>query len=181
MDKFVQNTGCTYGGNNPTTTMGYYDGNTVTALWEYANNFVLADNFFGTTFGPSTPGALNLVSGQTHGATPCTLANKINNCTDFGDIDPAYDDCSAAGTALAMSGQNIGNTLNTAGITWGWFEGGFAPTSTTSTGQAVCGSTHQNVAGASVTDYIPHHEPFQYYQSTANPRHLPPTSTAMIG
>src|SRR5262249_23270042 len=44
-----------------------------------------------------------------------------------------------------------------------------------------CGSAHTNVAGASVTDYIPHHEPFQYYQSTANPNHLSPTSVAMIG
>ena len=32
-----------------------------------------------------------------------------------------------------------------------------------------------------MTDYIPHHEPFQYYASTANPMHLPPTSVAKIG
>ncbi len=30
-------------------------------------------------------------------------------------------------------------------------------------------------------DYIPHHEPFQYYASTANPGHLPPSAVAMIG
>ena len=24
-------------------------------------------------------------------------------------------------------------------------------------------------------DYSPHHEPFQYYKSTANPKHLPPS------
>ena len=30
-------------------------------------------------------------------------------------------------------------------------------------------------------DYNPHHEPFQYYASTANPMHLPPTSVRMIG
>ena len=47
--------------------MGYYDGNTVTALWNYAQNFAMNDNSYGTTFGPSTPGALNLVSGQTNG------------------------------------------------------------------------------------------------------------------
>ena len=45
--------------------MGYYDGNTVTALWNYAQHFAMSDNSFGTTFGPSTPGALNLVAGQT--------------------------------------------------------------------------------------------------------------------
>jgi phospholipase C len=30
-------------------------------------------------------------------------------------------------------------------------------------------------------DYVPHHNPFQYYASTANPLHLPPTSLAMVG
>jgi phospholipase C len=32
-----------------------------------------------------------------------------------------------------------------------------------------------------IPDYIPHHQPFQYYASTANPHHMPPTSVAMIG
>ena len=50
--------------------MGYVDGNTVTAVWNYAQHFVLNDNFFGTTFGPSMLGAINLVSGQTGGAVP---------------------------------------------------------------------------------------------------------------
>jgi len=30
-------------------------------------------------------------------------------------------------------------------------------------------------------DYVPHHNPFQYFASTANPQHLPPTSAAMVG
>ena len=45
--------------------MDYYDGNTVTALWNYAQHYALSDNSFDTTFGPSTPGAINLISGQT--------------------------------------------------------------------------------------------------------------------
>src|SRR6185437_1158245 len=45
--------------------MGYYDGNTVTALWNYAQRYAMNDNSFGTTFGPSTIGAINLISGQT--------------------------------------------------------------------------------------------------------------------
>ncbi|MGB6592510.1 MAG: hypothetical protein WBE68_13500 [Candidatus Nitrosopolaris sp.] len=35
--------------------------------------------------------------------------------------------------------------------------------------------------GTKEIDYVPHHEPFMYYNSTANPHHLPPTSIAMIG
>src|SRR5215468_10068241 len=47
--------------------MGYYDGNTVTALWNYAQHYAMSDNSFGTQFGPSSPGALNLIAGQTSG------------------------------------------------------------------------------------------------------------------
>src|ERR1700733_5308180 len=50
-------------------TMGYYDGNTVTAYWNYAQRFAMSDNSFDTNFGPSTPGAINLISGQTNGVT----------------------------------------------------------------------------------------------------------------
>jgi len=49
--------------------MDYYDGNSVTALWNYAQHFSMSDNFYNTTFGPSSPGHINLVSGQTHGVT----------------------------------------------------------------------------------------------------------------
>ena len=178
MDQFVQHVSggsCT----DKSIVMDYYDGNTVTALWNYAQYFALNDNSFGTTFGPSTPGALNLISGQTHGATPATVPGHVNNGTIYSDLDPAFDTCSS-GTTVSMSGQNVGDLLNTQGITWGWFEGGFAPSST-SNGKAVCGVSHQNLGGATVTDYIPHHEPFQYYQSTANPQHLPPSSIGMIG
>lgn len=73
MDRFVENTESglcpppAFGA--PGLVMGYYDGNTLTALWNYAQHYSLSDNFYGTTFGPSTPGHLNLISGQTHGVT----------------------------------------------------------------------------------------------------------------
>ncbi len=140
----------------------------------------MSDNSFGTTFGPSTPGAINLVSGQTHGAVPTNSAVSSNG-TLIDDADPTYDACSRkTPTTIAMTGTNIGDLLNAKGITWGWFEGGFAPSST-SGGTVTCGSSHKNVAGATITDYVPHHEPFQYYQSTANPNHLPPSSVSKIG
>jgi phospholipase C len=65
-------------------------------------------------------------------------------------------------------------------VTWGWFQGGFKPTGTAN-GYAVCGATHTNIGGAPVVDYSPHHSPFQYYKSTSNPKHLPPTSVRAIG
>jgi phospholipase C len=162
-----------------TDVMGYYDGNTVTALWNYAQHYALEDESFGTTFGPSTVGAINLVSGQTHGVTPANHSGDTSNGTLIGDPDPSFDDCSSGATA-AMHGANIGNLLNRANLTWGWFEGGFKPSSRNA-GKAVCDTAHKNIGGALITDYEPHHEPFQYYRSTANPHHLPPTSVAMIG
>jgi phospholipase C len=63
--------------------------------------------------------------------------------------------------------------------TWGWFQGGFAPTST-SGGIATCAAASVGFGGT-VTDYIAHHQPFQYYPETANPHHLAPTSNLAIG
>jgi phospholipase C len=86
-----------------------------------------------------------------------------------------------------MGGKNIGDLLDQAGITWGWFQGGFASPDyvsgqpTSDDPSKVCTGAHNNIGGASILDYSPHHEPFQYYPQTANPQHLPPTSIAMIG
>jgi phospholipase C len=178
MDKFVQFTaggGCA----NKAIVMDYYDGNTVTGLWNYAQHYALNDNSFNTVYGPSSPGAINLISGENGGASSTGPNSAIENGTLYGDSDPAYDDCSSATTA-SLSGKNVGDLLNEHHVTWGWFEGGFTPTETKE-GKAVCGSSHVNVAGATVTDYVQHHEPFQYYASTANPHHLPPSSEAAVG
>ena len=180
LDKFVESVGATDPGCDPTQVMGYYDGNTVTALWNYAQRFSMSDNSFSTTFGPSTPGMLNLVAGQTHGATPANIPDEVVNGTVIGDPDGTFDDCSK-GQTVAMSGKNVGDLLNDKGVTWGWFQGGFKPSSMTADGKAMCGSSHLNIAGQNVTDYSAHHEPFEYFASTANPHHLPPTSTSMIG
>jgi phospholipase C len=181
LDKFVEFAGNGGSGCDAKQVMGYFDGNTVTALWNYAQHFAMSDNSYGTTFGPSTPGALNLVSGQTHGATPASIPDDVVQGSVIGDPDPVFDDCSNPHRAqVTMSGRNIGDLLNDKGITWGFFEGGFRPTGKSSDGKAVCGSKHTGLSG-SVGDYIPHHQPFMYYASTANPHHLAPTSTDLIG
>src|SRR3954452_3833359 len=159
--------------------MAYFDGNTVTALWNYAQHFALNDNSFQTNFGQSLEGHINLISGQTHGATPTDSGKAVAGGTLIGDIDPAFDRCSEK-TDVAMSGQNVGNLLNRAGVTWGWFEGGFEP-SGHKDGKPVCGSAHRNIHGDLVRDYVPHHEPFQYYRSTANPSHASPRSVGIVG
>jgi phospholipase C len=183
MDKFVQFTGNGGAGCMANQVMAYFDGNVVTALWNYAQNYAMSDNSFGTTFGPSAVGAVNLVSGQTHGAVPPNLNTAFGpdsaNGTLISDPQPTFDDCTNRDN-VAMVGTNVGDLLNAKGLTWGFFEGGFKPTAVNN-GKAVCGATHTGSNGAPKGDYIPHHQPFQFYQQTSNPHHLPPSSVAAIG
>jgi hypothetical protein len=84
----------------------------------------MIDNSYRTTFGPSTPGAINLVSGQTNGVinlvNPCSAVTTTSDgtITLINDADPTGDMCSTTtGTASNLSGKNIGdllvgNTLN---------------------------------------------------------------------
>jgi phospholipase C len=169
--------------------MGYYDGNTVTALWNYAQHYAMSDNSYGTNYGPSTVGAINVVAGQTNGAinntngTGAMIGDGFGGLTDISDADPAGDMCSTTtGETFSMSGKNIGDLLNAAGVSWGFFEGGFDLTQTNPNGSTGCSrSTTSLITNTKKADYIPHHQPFQYYKSTQNLTHVRPTSVAMIG
>ncbi len=176
--------------------MGYYDGNTVTALWNYAQHFAMSDAAYTDTYGPSTPGALAVVSGQTNGARivktskkPSTLKSPSYYIADgqggdtlMGDVDPAGDICSNHGNQVRMQARNIGDLLNEAGVTWGGFMGGFNLARVNPDHSTGCRRTTYNpVVGHAVVDYIPHHAWFQYAPSTANPTHARPSSLQAIG
>jgi len=176
--------------------MGYFDGNTVTAMWNYAQHFAISDNAYTDTYGPSTPGALELVAGQTNGmkiiattkkpSTVTAVSYYINDgaggITMINDVDPGYDGCSVPKDQAIMGGKNIGDLLNAASISWGGFMGGFNLGTTNADGSTGCArKTHSAVVGKDVADYIPHHNWFQYFASTANPKHERPSSLAAIG
>jgi phospholipase C len=162
----------------------------------------LSDNTFGTTYGPSAPGAINLVAGNTHGVTGVTQTGfgpvpGINQSTGasgmatvtvagsdsngntgggsmVGDPRPFGDVCNPLGSAqvkLDSPSRNVGDLLNASGLTWGWFQGGFIN----------CNSIHMASDGTVKQDYIGHHEPFQYFASTQNLTHLPPSAPGMVG
>jgi phospholipase C len=180
LDLFVEYTGNHSPGCDPTKGMGYFDGNTVTALWEYAQHyFTLNDNSFTTSFGASHIGAVNLVSGQTHGAVPPQPG--ILDGTLLGSVEPTFDDCPVSDPSVEMTGKNIGDLLNGRHVSWGFFRDGFKPTDRLPDGTAVCNKAATNKYGYTDTVYDSGNEPFQYYRSTANPHHLPPTSVAMTG
>jgi phospholipase C len=186
-----------YTGNNTVSSTGafgtnglvmaYYDGNTVTAMWNYAQHFALNDNAYSDTFGPSTPGALAVVSGTNNGAqaivgSASTVPDGQGGLTLIGDTDPAYDSCSSTTSTVRMTSKNIGDLLNARNLTWGGFMGGFDLTATNSNGSTGCTrSTYSSVLASTKTDYVPHHNWFQYYASTANASHARPSSIATIG
>jgi phospholipase C len=209
VDKFPESTGsggpgCNDYGKGTGVVMGYFDGNTVTAMWNYAQHYAMSDNSYGTMFGPSAVGALNLIAGTTATATlfptkpngaaasaAGNIANGSNTGPVIGDPRPAGDECVLTNpglqttTMVSLVGPNVGDLLNAKNITWGWFQGGFAPTGFNAKGQAICAAHHAGLAGddavETVGDYIPHHEPFQYYSSTQNLHHVQPSNAALIG
>jgi phospholipase C len=171
--------------------MGYYDGNTLSALWNYAQNNAMSDNARTDGYGPSTPGAVEIVSGQTNGMqivldtnnkTSYFVADGQGGYTLINDVDPAYDQCASTTNTSQMTSKNIGDLLNASGITWGSFMGGFDLTKTNANGSSGCGrSTTSTYTGVTEADYIPHHAWFQYYASTSNPTHARPNSVQSIG
>jgi len=175
------------GGNE---VLGYFDGNTVTGLWNYAQSFAMSDNSYSTTFGPSTPGLINLVSGQTNGVTATlngtgdeVAGGSDGSLTVIGDPDPIGDVCSnPSRNQVTMGSQNIGDLLSGAGVTWGSFMGGFDLTVVNPNGTTGCSRSSTNaVDGVATKDYIPHHSFFNYHTSTSNPSHTRPASIAEIG
>jgi phospholipase C len=195
MDRFPLGTGSGDGGSCNSTysyghgsgvVMGYFDGNTVIALWNYAQHFAMNDNSFGTTFGPSTPGALNLIAGNTYPiATSASTPEVVENMggTVVADLDPTGDVCSR-GTTIRMGGRNVGDLLNAKHVSWGAFMGGFDLTIINPNGTAKCDRSSLASPAKStkvpppadnyMIDYIPHHAWFQYFASTANPSHQRP-------
>jgi phospholipase C len=200
MDLFPSKTGAAGGTpnlyppvvNTKGLVMGYYDGNTVTAYWNYAQHFAMSDNSYNSQFGPSTPGAFNLISGQTNGInqkaslnTPSSaeIQDGIGGWTLVGDADPVSDVCSGSTKfQVQMLGQNVGDLLNGGGLSWGWFQGGFDLSVVNPNGSTGCNRTTVSpITGLVEADYVPHHEPFQFYINTFNPTHKRPNAVGNIG
>jgi phospholipase C len=108
--------------------------------WALASQSTLADNFFQSVYGPSTPGA--------HWPVAAT-----NNTP--GDPNPIGDICNDYPASISPQNiPNLGAEATAAGTSWAWFQGGFGTCTPTA-----------------INGYSAHHDPFQYFTSTADLTH----------
>lgn len=112
--------------------------------WKLASQYTLADNFFQGVYGPSTPGAEWLVA-------------ATNNTT--GDPNPIGDVCNDYTASIPQVDiPNLGAEASAEGTSWAWFQGGL-------------GTCTLTPANPDATGYSAHHNPFQYFSSTADLTH----------
>ena len=106
MDKFAF-----YNGD---AAMGYYDSTTpgVAALWQLAQQFALADHYFGSVVGEAPTNQLYMVA-----------AADLNQTFD---VQPAYGPCQIAdASAQPYNFPNVADQLSSANLGWGVFQQSF--------------------------------------------------------
>ncbi len=106
MDKFAF-----YNGD---IAMGYYDSTTpgVATLWQLAQQFALADHYFGSVVGEAPTNQLYMVA-----------AADLNQTFD---VQPAYGPCQIAdASAQPYTFPNVADQLSAANLGWGVFQQGF--------------------------------------------------------
>ncbi len=115
----------------------------VTTLWEYAQQYVLADNFFGSAMNTEPAQMLYM------------MAATVHDDHTAGSL-PYYDKCSAvekakSGGSIAapLTETNIGDQMNTAKVSWIYAQGNYATS-----------------VNGTCSNYIPQENPFQYFTST---------------
>ena len=171
--------------------MGYFDGNTVTALWNYAQHFAMSDNAFTDTYGPSTPGMLEVVAGQTNGMTHRRHQQEALHprrrvvlhrrtvraaITMINDVDPGLRCLLVPQRPGDDDRQEHRRPAERRRHHLGRLHGRLQPGGE----QRQRHHRLQRAARArrwsarTSPDYIPHHAWFQYFATTANPAHAAP-------
>ena len=152
-----------YAATNGDLSMQYYDDSSigsaqdgrhfgVDTLWNYAQQYALADNFFASAMASEPSNMLYM-----------TAANPGTGSDPFGY--PQLDACTAAlyqqnqssGATITppLSFPNVGDQLAAEGISWGFYQEFFV-----------------NEQNGTCDHYVPQENPFQYFQSTANSSHV---------
>jgi phospholipase C len=99
-------------------TMGYYDRSDIPNYWNYADNFVLDDNFFSSAMGPSFPNHLYIASGANG---PTNLDEKW--VRDDGVIATPRESPSK----ITFSWATLAEELTKGNVPWTWYTGSATP------------------------------------------------------
>jgi phospholipase C len=102
---------------NGTEAMGYYTRSDLPYYYDYADNYVLDDNFFSSLLGPSLPNHLYIASG-----------------TSGGIIDNGGGTLNSTGlglSALHLTWLTLAQELSAANVSWTWYTGDKNPSTGT--------------------------------------------------
>jgi phospholipase C len=94
---------------NGDISMQYYDKTVANfgILWDYAQKFALADNYFNPSFGPAQSDVMYLISGQDNS----TVAT----------VFPNFGPCNSSSSTAPYTFPNVGDELSDKNIDWAWF------------------------------------------------------------
>jgi len=95
-------------------TMGYYDRRDIPNYWDYADNFVLDNNFFSSAMGPSFPNHLYIASGANG---PTTLDEKW--IKDDGVVNTP----GKLPSGISFSWATLAEELSKGKVSWTWYIG----------------------------------------------------------
>ena len=110
-------------------TMGYYDRSDIPYYWDYANQYVLDDNFFSSLMGPSFPNHLYIASGTSGSVTnlppPC-LQTSCKWILNGHVVDNPPSGFNWQG--LSLDWATLAQELSKANVPWSWYDGEAKPT-----------------------------------------------------
>lgn len=109
-------------------TMGYYDRTDIPYYWDYADHYVLDDDFFSSLMGPSFPNHLYIASGTSGPInlpplclqTPCKW---ILNGHVVGNPPPTYN-----WEGVSLDWATLAQEMSSANVPWAWYNGQAKPT-----------------------------------------------------
>jgi phospholipase C len=148
-----------YAWENGDLAMSYYDNTSagtardgqqfgVNTLWNYAQQYALADNFFASAMASEPSNMLYMTSANVGTGSDPYGYPQLDNCTAG-----LFQQNQSIGATVTppLTFANIGDQLSSHNISWSFYQEFFA-----------------NEQNGTCKHYVPQENPFQYFQSTAN-------------
>jgi len=110
-------------------TMGYYDRSDIPYYWDYADHYVLDDDFFSSLMGPSFPNHLYIVSGTSGPVTnlpPLCLQTPCKWILNGHVVDNPPSTYNWQGVSLDWA--TLAQEMSDANVPWAWYDGQAKPT-----------------------------------------------------